>query len=176
MKMYIVKYCTTDIDINDKVFWSSLTPSNVYYIGADYDEAVRMYKKAIRYNHDNIKFLSFEFNSFDNCAEIGSVQTDAELIKIGTEYDRFVKGICEVRSSLAKNGKLTIVLNKDYFDSRGKRAASTNSHAWTEFDIDETVKLRVLRDITNQWVEDNHITVPFKVNCEGKTICQYNQK
>jgi len=174
--MYIVKYWTTDISINDKVFWNSLTPSNVYYIGADYNEAVKMYKRAIKYNHDNIKFLSFEVNSFDNCAEISSVQTDAELVKIGAEYDNFIKGICEVRSALAKNGKLTIVLNKDYFDSRSKRASSTKNPVWTEFDIDETVKLLVLRDITNQWIEDNHITVPFKVNCEGKTICQYNQK
>lgn len=182
MKVYIVDYIWNNDEITKMGFLDQL--HSAYYVGTSYAKATSTYKRSLKgtTQPDKIKFLSFDVDKFDDCSTISSVQTDAELIKIAGIYENSIRGICCVRSSLVKDGKITVVLEKDYFNTEAVSQDKYNRYAkriipvTTEWTIDKDTKIEVLQEVTKQWVEDNNITIPFKVNLEGKSICKYNQK
>ena len=175
MKLYIVKYYSFDhLDLNDTVFFNRL--NDCYYIGTDYKEAISTYKKCMRWKSNTTKFISIDIDKFEDCTVNENVKSEAGLAKTAAEYEQYIRGLSEVRNRLTKDGKITIVLNKDYFDSKDKHDKDPKAHPWTRFDIDRNIKLQVVKEVTDIWIRERSITTPFKVNCEGKTICQYNQK
>lgn len=175
MKIYIVKYSAFDnISEDDKVFFNYLR--DCYYIGSDYKAAMSIYKRHVRYRTNYIKFLSFDLNNLQDMVSLNSVQSEAKLAQMAEEYNRYIRSVGVIHSRLVKDGKVTIVLEKEHYDCKEKHDNDPKAIPWTRFNIDKDTSLEVLKQLTDMWVKEQNITFPFKVSLEGKAICEYNQK
>lgn len=175
MKIYIIKYSAfDDINEDDRVFFNNLR--DCYYVGSDYKAAMRTYKNCAKYNTDRVKFLSFDLTNLQDMANSSSVQSEAQLVHMAVKYKNYIRSVGAIRSHLIKDGKVTIVLEKEYYDCKENHDRDPKELPWTRFNIDRDTKLEVLKQLTDMWVREQGITFPFKVNFEGKAVCKYNQK
>lgn len=173
MKIYIVKYSASgDVDVNDPVFFDNI--QGCYYAGTDYKKALAQYKRCVKWQSESTKFISIDIDKFEYCNKYAGVQTEANLVRLASEYKRYIQCVANMRSQLTKDGKLTIILDKECFDCKAKHDKGERDGKWSRFDIDKSVNIEVLKELTEIWVREHNITFPFKVNCEGKTLVKYN--
>ena len=170
MKIYGVTRWYSQPQENDKCSFANMRQWD--YVGPYYDKAMSVYKQLAKWNSAT-QFISFDATDIKDMTADTTVKESADLVKLACKYHDVIRGLGDVRSDFVKDGKITIVLQKDYYYEfmEGRDRPVINRYT-----VMKETYFEALKCVTDKWIADNNITVPFKVNCDGKTICKYNQK
>ena len=152
---------------------------NAEYVGTSYERALSVAKSYAKWSGDCAVY-SFDVDNMQNLSHSGTISENKRLVKLAMEIESYITDLISARSHLVKNGKITITLDKESIPTREGRSVDRygrkTSKIWTKYDVEIDERMSVVKMVTDKYIKDKGITVPIKINYDGKTYCKYNQK